>query len=752
MMMRTLRLQKLLSKGPRELLARGQQEWSKTLECWLGRGSGERPDSEFIASEICPEYRDSSSETIAGYVMSRIKNNSKYQLLKITSSSDAVATITRKRFGDVADQIVEKADRAHRGHFDLLGFQDLSFGSPINWSCDPLSGKVAPADHWSRIDYLNPDSVGDQKVIWELNRHQYLVTLGQAYWLTGDERYAESFVADVSSWIDFNPPKTGVNWTSSLELAFRLISWVWALSLFSKSDKVTPKFVFRLLKSITAQAEHIEAYLSYYFSPNTHLTGEALGLFYVGVALPELQRSQHWRDLGLKILMDQMPIHVKDDGVYFEQASYYHRYTTDFYLHCYLLARAGGLEVPKLLEDRLALLLDHLMWLTKPDGSSTLYGDDDGGRLLPLGPRRPNDFRDTLAIGAAVFGREDWKHVAGDAPLELLWLLGPEGLESYDSLGAKPPAALHREFLTCGYHVVRDGWSKDSAYLFFDCGPHGTANCGHAHSDALSFEFATGSSNWFIDSGTYSYVGLSESRNSYRSTAAHNTVTVDGCSQSAPAGPFSWDFIADVRGIGSIETSQSYYVAGEHHGFRRLADPVTHARTIMFRKPVDRWQSQSPYVLIQDRFEALAQHQYALHFHCAPGCLVEQEGDCVTIAGRDGQYLFLLPLKVEENGDCSPIAISIEEGWVSRCYGQRESAPRLVIACTATGPGEVVTLLVPFMSGEGGLVRERLAEDLKGLSEQGKPLPDLFRSLSGWFVNALPLSGDIGLPQGVARS
>jgi hypothetical protein len=45
-----------------------------------------------------------------------------------------------------------------------------------------------------------------------------------------------------------------------------------------------------------------------------------------------------------------------------------------------------------------------------------------------------------------------------------------------------------------------------------------------------------------------------------------------------------------------------------------------------------------------------------------------------------------------------------------------------------------------------------LAEDLKKLSEQGKPLPDLLRSLSGWFANVLPLSGDSGLHEGVARS
>jgi len=73
------------------------------------------------------------------------------------------------------------------GKFDLLGFKDLSFGSPIDWHLEPLSGKRAPLIHWSRLDYLNADLAGDKKIVWELNRHQYFSTLGQAYCLSGDE-------------------------------------------------------------------------------------------------------------------------------------------------------------------------------------------------------------------------------------------------------------------------------------------------------------------------------------------------------------------------------------------------------------------------------------------------------------------------------------------------------------------------------------------------------------------------------------
>src|SRR6185436_3615090 len=129
----------------------------------------------------------------------------------------------------------------------------------------------------------------------------------------------------------------------------------------------------------------IEKYLSTYFSPNTHLTGEALGLFYLGSALPELRRAAGWRATGLRILVEQLPIHIRPDGVYFEQTTYYHRYTVDFYLHLMALARASQSQLPDEVEAQLSRAMDYLMWTTRPDGTMPLVGDDDGGCLIHLG-------------------------------------------------------------------------------------------------------------------------------------------------------------------------------------------------------------------------------------------------------------------------------------------------------------------------------------------------------------------------------
>ncbi|MCA1557112.1 MAG: hypothetical protein LC731_01070, partial [Acidobacteria bacterium] len=346
----------------------------------------------------------------------------------------------RRRFGPEAEErTIARAEKILSGRFDLLGYRDLSFGEPVDWHLEPVAGLRTPLAHWSRINYLNAEQAGDKKIIWELNRHQYFMTLGRAYWYTRDERYAERFAEHLSDWMDKNPPKLGINWASSLEVSLRAIAWLWALHFFRDSAHLSPALFLRAMKFLYLHARHLETYLSTYFSPNTHLTGEALGLFYLGTVLPEFKRASHWRVAGRSILLGELERHVLYDGVYFEQASYYHRYTTDFYTHLLILSRANDEQVEPQLERKLTALIDHLMYITRPDGTSPRFGDDDGGRLVSLDERPTNDFRAALSTGAVIFNRADYKHVAGGLAEETLWLLGRDGAREFDSLEARTP-------------------------------------------------------------------------------------------------------------------------------------------------------------------------------------------------------------------------------------------------------------------------------------------------------------------------
>ena len=596
----------------------------------------------------------------------------------------------RDTWPDLVSHIVENAERIVAGKFDLLGLDGLNFGEPIDWQLEPVSGKRAPLEHWSRLNYLDSELTGDKKIVWELNRHQYFVTLGRAYWLTGDERYAAIFTAHLKSWMDQNPPKLGINWASSLEVAFRSISWLWALGFFKQSAALTGSLLLRALKFLYLHARHLETYLSTYFSPNTHLTGEALGLFYLGTMLPEFRAARRWREIGRRILVEQLAVHVKPDGTYFEQSSYYHRYTADFYTHFLVLSRLNNEPVPSNVESRLELLLDHLMYISRPDGTTPFFGDDDGGRLMMLDQRAANDFRATLATGAALFNRSDYKFIAGEAAEETLWLLGPKGLAKFQALVAEEPAAQSMAFAEGGYYVMRDGWGPTANYLLLDCGPHGSHNCGHAHADALSFELAARGKALLVDPGTYTYTGSKELRDWFRGSAAHNTLTVDGQSSSTPDGPFSWTTIARCDAQSWISGERFDYFAGMHDGYERLAAPVSHSRGVLFLKQ-DYW-------VMHDRVTSAAPHRYDLWFHFDAG--IKSDSD-----QSDG---ISAVMQTMESGD-SGLKMACfgrnsnwqrEEGSVSHCYAQRAAAPVYVFSTEGSGNEDFLTFLLPRIKSE----------------------------------------------------
>jgi hypothetical protein len=697
-------IKKLRGKSWREIQTRSKQEFAKWNERWLGIGTTEMSDAALYRA-ISPLYANGTGEGSSALILERLRTSlhrigNPNPLLPAFAHRDSIVAIMRSRFQEASRAIINRANRAIEGRFSLLGFDDLYFGNPIDWHLEPISGKRTGLTHWSHIDYLNPDVAGDKKVTWELNRHSHFITLGQAYWLTNEEKYASAFISQATSWMDANPPNQGINWASSLELAFRSISWLWALHLFANSPQLTPRFMARIVKFLIAQGRHIESYLSHYFSPNTHLTGEALGLLYLGVALPELQRASVWQNLGLQILLEQLPIHIRRDGIYFEQATYYHRYTVDFYLHLLIVAEMQGWVLPAEAEDRIARALDYLMWMTRPDGSSPLIGDDDGGRLVHLNKREPDDFRDSLAIGAAMLSRGDWKYVAGDETVEMLWLCGPELLRRYDMLDVKAPTANSNPFVDSGSFIMRDGWGPDSSGVQIDCGLHGVYSCGHSHADALAFVYAAKGTTWLIDSGTFTYTGDASARNQFRETAAHNTATVDGLSQSAPDGAFSWKETATSTPHEFITEKSFDYFSGSHNGYKRLADPVLHKRSILFvkqngnREPLE-------YLMVRDNFEALRHHNYRLYYHLTSSCRAVVSDKQIRVSNVDGNRLIICAFN-ENNTE-----VRIERGWVSRVYGKRETAPVGIIEISGEGDQEVMSFILPFTAKQHGTHVER---------------------------------------------
>ena len=692
------KLNKLRRLSIDELRVRGAQALNSLLE-----RRGWSPLARLPADQVLLKLLDETGTThglaTTEDLLAHFRTRNQPSFLPGLADQEGTVAALRNRWPQAEGRIVEKADRLLDGRFDLLGLRDLSFGDPIDWQLEPVSKKRAPLVHWSRLNYLDAGVIGDKKIVWELNRHQHFTTLGQAYWLTGDERYAQDFVAQLVSWMDQNPPKIGINWASSLEVGFRSISWLWAFHFFKHSTALTPEVFLRALKFLYLHARHLESYLSTYFSPNTHLTGEAVALFYLGTLLPEFRAASRWRDTGQRILLDQLARQVQSDGVYFEQSSYYHRYTTDFYTHFLILSRANGEALPLETEQKLKLLLDHLMYITRPDGTTPFFGDDDGGRLVMLDQRPANDFRAAVATGAAVFQRGDYKFVAGEATEETLWLLGAQGLAAFDRVVAQQPAEQSVAFADGGYYIMRDGWKREANYMLLDCGPHGMNNCGHAHADALAFDLAAHGRTLLVDPGTYTYTGSEELRDWFRSSPAHNALTVDGQSSSVSAGPFSWSTIAKCEAQAWISRERFDYFAGKHDGYERLIPPVAHSREVLFLK--------SDYWIMRDRLKTAGKHRYDLWFHF-------DVGTAPSLRFTDD-----FGARVRAVGDAAGLEISSfgrkaawrrEDATVSHCYGERAAAGAYVFSTTASGDEGLLTFLLPQADREG-------AEPAKGVCE-----------------------------------
>ena len=678
------KLKKLKGRSLAEFKERGRQSANIFAEKY-GVSSQIKllPESKFFQKFDLPE-KNISAESLLRHFRTR-KNGVFY-----ASFDDPEATISelRRRFPLEEKEIIKQADRICEGYFDLLGYENLYFENQIpNWFFDPVLKKTSPKIHWSEIDLENAAATGDTKIIWELNRHQYFTVLGRAYWLTKNEKYAETFAAHLKSWFAENPPKIGINWLSSLELTFRAISWIWAFHFFKDSPQFTSEIFVQMLRYLYLHGRHLETYLSTYFSPNTHLTGEALGLYFLGAFLPEFEESSRWKNSGYQILMDALDFQVRDDGVYCEQSGYYHRYTTDFYANLLILRQLENAPIEKKHREKLEQLFEFLLYVKQPNGETALFGDDDGGRFYFLDQASVTDYRPTLALGATLFQRGDFKFAA-DPSAELLWLLGVEGLGEFDGTKAFEPPQTSKAFERSGFFAMRDSWQADADFLLIDCGEHGFLNCGHAHADALGFVLSIGGEPVFVDSGTYSYTSDVEARQLFRSTAAHNCLTVNGESSSIPGSAFAWKSICKARLLDWREDEKQVCFRGTHDGFERFG--VDYEREITLKKGES--------VVLTDSIKSINSNVFELNFILSPHVKAEIKDDSVIIFDKKSKERALLTVYTELIAEKSVNSGTwrSEKCEISSRYGKKVATEKLVFRTQMENDFKICSRFIKF--------------------------------------------------------
>jgi len=585
-----------------------------------------------------------------------------------------------KQLPETAEQIVERAERICRHRFDLLGYQQVNYGPEINWHSDAVHGKRAPLVPWFRVPYLDFDQVGDSKVTWELNRHQHLVTLAKAYRLTEKEQYAEELFEQWYHWQEQNPYPMGINWASSLEVAFRSLSWLWVWHLLEGCSVLAEEFAADLSRALVLHARHIEKYLSTYSSPDTQLIGEGVGLFFVGILNSGLPSAARWKECGWKILLREAQRQVRQDGMHFEQSMYCHTYALDFFLHSRILATLNGITVPESFDQTIKRMLEVTSKYAAA-GYLPRFGDDDGGRVFDPSRNQQTHLLDPLITGSVLYKRPDFKAAASLATEELLWLLGPEGMRQFSELPTLKSESNSFALESSGTFVMNSSAGPSSSYqLVIDAGPQGAGRSGHGHADALSVQLAGNGKPLLIDPGTFTYADPGNQRKWFRGTGAHNTIRVDNLSQAVPAGPFEWRGKADGK-LDSWITGKTFdFFVGSHTGYSWLSSPVRHRRYVFHLK--------SRFWVIRDVLEGTGLHKLEASWHFAPGSLHTIPGGSMFISDD----LALLAVLFAAESSCR---MDVLEEWYSPVYGKKELSPTFRVTTFAPLPVEFTTMLIP---------------------------------------------------------
>jgi hypothetical protein len=595
--------------------------------------------------------------------------------------------LLRRQLPREAEELVRQADQIRRHHFDLLGYEKLDYGSQIDWHLDAVHGKRAPLKPWFKINFLDFSEVGDHKVTWELNRHQHLVTLAKAWVLTADKTYVDELLSQWYGWQAANPYPLGVNWASTLEVAFRSLSWLWIKHLLAECPDVPAKFQADLVNALRQNGRYIKRYLSTYFSPNTHLLGEAVALFYIGTLCPEIAEARRWRKQGWKIVVRESERQVRTDGVYFEQALYYHVYALDFFLYARLLAARNGILIPEAFDNIVRKMLDVLYALTEA-GPAEGFGDDDGGRVFNPRRNRVEHMTDPLALGAVAYQRVDWSATAGLTE-EAVWLFGESAISLFSGRASRI-ARSPRAFESGGIYLIPDE-KPAPQQMMIDAGPQGTGNSGHGHADALSIRFAIDGCRCLIDPGTCRYISEGNERTLFRGTAAHNTLRIDGVDQAIPDGPFAWSSIPNVRVAQWLCGETFDLFEGQHDGYRRLPNPVLHRRFVFHVK--------GAFWLVRDIAEGAQTHLLETSWHFTPE---------LRVSGQEGAFTACPVESAFTNGNPGRARLvllhaqaplwqtEVASGSYSPAYGLNQTAPVARFHATIPLPAECGVLLVPL--------------------------------------------------------
>lgn len=489
-----------------------------------------------------------------------------------------IADFCKENRSDDCKFAIETADRVCENRFLFDSPRDMertenevSFGEKINWYYK-----------------LN----GDEEFMFQLNRHGYLIQLGQAYYLTGDDKYLKKFAEILNDWLDTVPCdyKNNSPWRS-LETGMRGDKWLKALRYIDGTEYFSNELKEKFDKSLLTHIELLKkAHSGFQKGSNWGIIQDS-GLFHIGVYF----KDNDIINLALERLNQETDLQIMSDGFQWEQSNNYHNEVLLMLLDVVIDADTNNITLPNGLKNKIERMADAALKTVKPNGHNPLFGDSDD-----------TDMRDIMSRCALVFGRPDFKYYGFDVlDYNTVWMTGFDSIEKYNSIDSQIPAFTNAYLTDSGNYVLRENQTSTSNYLCFH---NGYTGGGHAHADKLHFDLMIKGRDVLVDAGRYTYLNNSQ-RRYIKSAKAHNVCLIDNKQYIEMTSQWETKNPALAVQYPFFDNEHCALIGGAHLGYFKLKSALAE-RKILHIKP-------DIYIII-DAFRVKGIHSYQQYFHFAP--------------------------------------------------------------------------------------------------------------------------------------
>ena len=499
----------------------------------------------------------------------------------------------------------------------------------------------------------------DVEFVYAFNRMEFWKTLGEAWLLTGNEKYPQTFARQLRNWVAEVPhDEVHAKAWRTIECGIRMEVWMKALKMMEDSQAVDDTLLELAFQSLREHARFIASvWDSYQLLSNWGIMANH-GLFVTSVMLPPDAQSKRWVTLALSRLDQELQIQVADDGVHWEQSAMYHNEVLSQLLDVISLARTFHLPLPEGMEGKVHKMALYSATMEMPDGNEPSTGDSD---LI--------DQRDLMERAASLFQDPALRTVGEDVPCcEAAWEMGLQGIERYLHVDVLQPENAKKLFLfPDGGHAY---WKSGQTYLHAKAG---TLGAGHGHADQLAFDLFHGGETVLIDPGRYTYVAGAD-RYWFKSAAAHNTVLVDGIDCYKPKDSWEYERMSKTCGI-FVKEKQGY-------GFIRMGLLGYADRGVFIIRKLIVLDDDT--FAVVDELYGTGNHLLESFFHLAPQGELSLLPDSVCWQSARQQLFLTSPF---------PAGCTIKEGWASPKYHERIATKSLSFSKKMEGFGSMLVVL-----------------------------------------------------------